>query len=281
MLLHDWSYNILFSPDDGGGGLAEGGEPSAAPTGDVPSPAPGVEPGAGADQGATAPPDAQPTEGDAAGSPPAPPEGWPEGVPFEAGDAPIGIEALLEQEQQQVDPLPEDHPMLAQMQGKLDYYQSNLDQALTQLQAVQEQLREYEMAGLDEGEAAQLQLNQERQALEQERQALVEATWKRDLHQFYAQYVPENVITSAGDDPAQWQAAAFKHMQSSIATLYTQNKALRKALTGKLGSGAPNVPAPGGGSAPTTTPLREMSLEDREKLYRQADRGLLDWSNIK
>lgn len=271
--------NIMLSQDDAGGvpgaGTLETSETPAPPnlvgdTAGAPPEQEGVQPGGEAPEGA------------GAETTPALPEGWPEGVPYEPGDAPYGVDLTETKpgEPTTVEPLSDDHPALQKLQGELDYYRDNLDKALAQLQTVQDELRQYELAGMDEDEVARLQFQQQQEEFQKQQEAFIEAAWKRDLWTFYSQYVPESILAGAGDDPAAWQASAFNHMQQSVSTLYRENRALRKALQAKLGAAAPEVPAPGGRTAPSRG-IQSMTPEEREKLYNLADRGLLDWNTIK
>ncbi len=263
--------NIMLSPD-GGGIPGAGANPAPPdPVGDTVTV---VEPGADVQPSGEAP------VGDVADTH-APPEGWPEGVPFEPGEAPYGVDLKpIETSVPSREPLPDDHPALQKLQTELGYYRDNLDRALAQLQSVQEELRQYELAGMDEDDVARLQLQQQKEELQKQQDAFIEAAWRRDLWSFYSQYVPESVLQGAGNDPAQWQAEAFNHMQQSVSTLYRENRALRKALQEKLGAGAPAVPAPGGRSSQVSS-FQAKTREEREELYRLADRGLLDWNTIK
>lgn len=167
---------------------------------------------------------------------------------------------------------------LGQLERSYRWLEQQYQGSLQQIQKLQGDLREYEYAGLDEGEAAQRQLQDRTQQLQEQEYRIQEQQYASDLYRFYAGYVPTEAIQ--GYTPSEWQQSVLshmqgeaKHLQGEVTRLQGEVKALKSAA--RPGDNAPKVPSGGGGPASGKRSLYAMTWEEREAMRQQAELGTL------
>jgi len=157
-----------------------------------------------------------------------------------------------------------------QAQQKLAWYEANYGNLLEQNKATQEQLRVLETSSMTEDEKARYEIEVGRKEVEDNREQLAQITYAQQLHQYYNQFVPPNVIK--GNSPSDWQHSVLTHQTGEIQRLTAEVAALKAAV--KPGPNAPKVTtgAPQGASPKRT--VYDMTREERAQLAENAAQGL-------
>jgi hypothetical protein len=160
----------------------------------------------------------------------------------------------------------------AQIEARLRWFEQNYDAIAAQARTAQERLQEYETAAMSDGEKAEYELSKREGALQQRERELAELRYAQELHAYYQQFVPPEVVMGAS--PAEWQHNVLTHFQQRIKALEAENTKLRGGA--RPGVTAPKVPVNGG----TTTGVQrktayQLTAEQREEMLARARRGQL------
>ena len=169
-------------------------------------------------------------------------------------------------------------PGYANKDNEVDWLRNAVAQLSGKLNQTEQALAQYELAGLDEGEAQTKQLSMQRDQMQQRLADLEDTLARRTWKDYYDGWgAPPEAIQ--GDDPLQWQHQLLAWFHQEREKLAKENKALQTALTKQKapGTAAPKIGAQGG-PGPGKRQLHEMSDDEFEVLLDKARWGNIDLS---
>jgi hypothetical protein len=176
-------------------------------------------------------------------------------------------------------PLP-NIPGYANKDNEVDWLRNAVAQLSGKLQHTEQALAQYELAGLDEGEAQTKQLSMQRDQMQQRLADLEDTLARRTWQDYYSGWGAPNEVIQ-GDDPLQWQHQLLAWFHQEREKLAKENKALQGALTKQKAPGtqAPKIGAQGG-PGPGKRALHDMSDDEFEVLLDKARWGNIDLSEF-
>jgi len=159
-------------------------------------------------------------------------------------------------------------------QRELDWYQRQYAEALQALQQYQQQLEQYELAGMDDDEKAAYKAQQEYQHLQQEVESLRMERATEQWRDYYRQFAPSDVNLAQERNPVNMQHQVLTSLHQQVQKLQQENTAYKKAMSGQPKA---NPVTTGGGGTPKPSSLwsLDQSPEQREEIFRQAKMGLI------
>jgi hypothetical protein len=160
---------------------------------------------------------------------------------------------------------------------ELNSLRSVVQRSQQEIARLQSDLKEYEYAGMEEGEKELAQLREQQASAEQQRRQQEDLYWTQQLWQYYNGWnVP--VAEIQGQTPLEWQHAVLTFQHKAITQKEQELANLKKELSAlKTAAETPSVkPEPtsnrSGGPASRPT-LWGMSLKDLEKFQQRALAG--------
>lgn len=131
------------------------------------------------------------------------------------------------------------------------------------------ELREWELASLDDDERVERELEYARAENQRLQQAMQGQQYLAEWYRYYSGFVPEGTLV--GDDPLAWQEAVLNYQQNQNKKLVEQVEALKKELAAKQPK--PTQTSSPGGSPVGAKPLAAMTREEREAFRRKIRLG--------
>jgi hypothetical protein len=159
----------------------------------------------------------------------------------------------------------------------LDWYKQNYGQVAAQLAAAQQQLEQYQYAGLDDAEAAQQRFQVERQRWQQQMSAWQEAQAKTQWADYWAQFSETPEAIRAMQDPIQMGHTVTTTLYQQLQQAQAEVAALKKAAS-QPPAGPPVTEGAQGGAG--TRNLFDLTDKEREDLWRKGRMGHLKDADI-